>query len=41
MFVVRSVKDDTKLEDALEKIGLSPNSYDYARKRYGVGEGSL
>jgi site-specific recombinase XerD len=36
MFVVRSVKGGMKLEDALEKIGLSKNSYDYARKRYGV-----
>lgn len=32
MFVVRSVKGGMKLEDALEKIGLSKNSYDYARK---------
>lgn len=36
MFVVRSVKGGMKLEDALEKIGLSKNSYDYARKRYGL-----
>lgn len=36
MFVVRSIKGGMKLEDALEKIGLSKNSYDYARKRYGV-----
>jgi integrase len=34
MFVVRSVKGGMKLEDALEKIGLSTKSYDYARKRY-------
>jgi site-specific recombinase XerD len=35
MFVVRSVKQGMKLEDAFEKIGLAKNSYDDARKKYG------
>lgn len=35
MFVVRSVEHGMKLEEAFEKIGLSKNSYDDARKKYG------
>lgn len=35
MFVVRSVKQGMKLEDAFAKIGLSKSSYDDARKKYG------
>lgn len=35
MFVVRSVKRGMKLDEALEKIGLSKTSYDDARKKYG------
>ena len=35
MFVVRSVRHGMKLEEAFEKIGLSKNSYDDARKKYG------
>jgi site-specific recombinase XerD len=35
LFVVRSVKHGMKLEEAFEKIGLSKNSYDDARKKYG------
>jgi site-specific recombinase XerD len=35
MFVVRSVKQGGKLEDAFEKIGLAKSSYDDARKKYG------
>jgi site-specific recombinase XerD len=35
MFVVRTVKNGGKLEDAFEKIGLSKTSYDDARKKYG------
>lgn len=35
MFVVRSVKQGTKLEEAFAKIGLSKSSYDDARKKYG------
>ena len=34
-FVVRSIKRGMKPEDAFEKIGLSKNSYDDARKKYG------
>ena len=35
MFVVRGVKQGQKLEELFEKIGLSKNSYDDARKKYG------
>jgi len=35
MFVVRSVKHGMKLDEALEKIGLSKTSFDDARKKYG------
>jgi len=35
MFVVRTVKNGGRLEDAFEKIGLSKTSYDDARKKYG------
>ncbi len=35
MFVVRSVKHGMKLEEAFKKIGLSKNSYDDTRKKYG------
>jgi hypothetical protein len=35
MFVVRGVKRGEKLEDLFEKLGLSKNSYDDARKKYG------
>lgn len=35
MFVVRSVKQGMKLEEAFAKIGLSRSSYDDARKKYG------
>lgn len=35
MFVVRSVKHGMRLEEVFEKIGLSKNSYDDARKKYG------
>ena len=35
MFVVRSVKHGMQLEEAFAKIGLSKNSYDDARKKYG------
>lgn len=34
-FVVQSIKRGMKPEDAFEKIGLSKNSYDDARKKYG------
>lgn len=35
MFVIRSVKQGLRLEEAFEKIGLSKSSYDDARKKYG------
>jgi transposase len=35
MFVVRSVKHGMRLDEALEKIGLSKSSYDDAWKKYG------
>jgi integrase/recombinase XerD len=35
MFVVRSVKQGMRMEEAFEKIGLSKSSYDDARKKYG------
>lgn len=35
LFVVHSVKRGEKLEDLFEKIGLSKNSFDDARKKYG------
>jgi hypothetical protein len=35
MFVVRSIKHGMRLEEAFEKIGLSKNSFDDARKKYG------
>lgn len=35
MFVVRGVKHRMQLEEASEKVGLSKNSYDDARKKYG------
>jgi len=34
MFVVRGIKQGEKMETLFEKIGLSKDSYDYARKRY-------
>jgi hypothetical protein len=30
------VKQDAKLEEAFEKIGLAKSSYDDARKKYGA-----
>jgi len=35
LFMVRGIKRGEKIEILLEKIGLSKDSYDYARKRYG------
>jgi integrase/recombinase XerD len=35
LFVVRGVKRGEKLDDLFEKIGLSKNSFDDARKKYG------
>lgn len=42
MFVVRGVKRGEKLEDLFMKIGLSKNSFDDARKKYGkLTQGAL
>lgn len=35
LFMVRGIRRGEKLETLFEKIGLSKDSYDYARKRYG------